>query len=62
MKHVSHQYVVQYIDGYEDLDYLYLVLEYVDGGDLLDFITSKRGLGRSHCRAAKIQPADDAIV
>lgn len=45
MRNISHRYVVQYIDGYEDGDYLYLVLEYVDGGDLLDFITSKRGLG-----------------
>ena len=55
MKNISHRYIVQYIDGYEDPDYLYLVLEYVDGGDLLDFITSKRGLGTCSFRASEWQ-------
>ena len=45
MKELKHPYVVKYIDGFEDPDYLWIVLEYVDGGDLLDFIQRKKGLG-----------------
>ena len=46
MKELKHPYVVKYIDGFEDPDYLWIVLEYVDGGDLLDFIQRKKGLGK----------------
>ena len=44
MKELKHPYIVQYIDGFEDQDHVWLVMELVTGGDLLDFVTDKGGL------------------
>lgn len=38
------RYIVSYIDGYEDERYLYIIMELVEGGDLLDFVQSYGGL------------------
>lgn len=44
MKDLDHPYIVKLVDGFEDVKHLWLVMELVTGGDLLDFITGKGGL------------------
>ena len=46
MKDLKHPNIVQYVDGCEDQDRLWVVMELVTGGDLLDFVTNKGGLSK----------------
>lgn len=37
-------YIVKFHEGFEDENTVWLVIEYVSGGDLLDFVINKGGL------------------
>jgi calcium-dependent protein kinase len=39
---LDHPNIVKYYETYEDVKYLYLVMEYCNGGELFDKITSKK--------------------
>lgn len=45
---VEQRYIVSYIDGFEDDQYIFVVMELVEGGDLLDFVSAYGGLRESH--------------
>ncbi|KAI5480399.1 ser/thr/tyr protein kinase RAD53 [Pseudohyphozyma bogoriensis] len=50
MKALDHKYCVRYVDFFEDADRMWLVLEFVDGGDLLDYVMKRKGLKESETR------------
>jgi serine/threonine protein kinase len=50
MKFCNHKNIVKYIDSFEDSDYIYLVQEYMDGGDLLNYISHKSLLNENEIR------------
>ncbi|ORY91469.1 kinase-like domain-containing protein [Leucosporidium creatinivorum] len=50
MKKLDHKFCVKCIDHYEDAQRIWLVLEYVDGGDLLDYIMNRKGLSEGETR------------
>ncbi|BGP47316.1 hypothetical protein JCM10450v2_003168 [Rhodotorula kratochvilovae] len=50
MKGLEHRFCVKCIDYFEDDQRIWLVLEYVDGGDLLDYVMKRRGLKESETR------------
>ncbi|KAL8278358.1 hypothetical protein RQP46_009250 [Phenoliferia psychrophenolica] len=50
MKNLDHKYCVRYIDYFEDEQRMWLVMEYVDGGDLLDYVMKRQGLSESDTR------------
>ncbi|KAK4699362.1 ser/thr/tyr protein kinase RAD53, partial [Phenoliferia sp. Uapishka_3] len=50
MKALDHKYCVRYIDYFEDEQRMWLVMEYVDGGDLLDYVMKRSGLSESETR------------
>ncbi len=45
LRRISHENVVQLKGFYEDLQYYYLVMDYVPGGDLMDFVTENGAIG-----------------
>ncbi|TNY18046.1 kinase-like domain-containing protein [Rhodotorula diobovata] len=50
MKGLEHRFCVKCIDYFEDDQRIWLVLEYVDGGDLLDYVMKRGGLKESETR------------
>ncbi|KAM0746431.1 Pkinase-domain-containing protein [Meredithblackwellia eburnea MCA 4105] len=50
MKALDHKYCVRYMDYFEDDQRMWLVMEYVDGGDLLDYVMKRQGLSESDTR------------
>ncbi|GAA6063026.1 hypothetical protein JCM10212_001805 [Sporobolomyces blumeae] len=50
IQQLDHQYCVKCYDWYEDEARLWIVLEYVDGGDLLDYTMKKKGLSERETR------------
>lgn len=53
MQGLDHPFIVKLVNGFEDHENLWLVMELVKGGDLLDFITDKEGL----CAHASLLPS-----
>lgn len=51
LKSVEHENIVELYEKIETEDMIYLIMEYVEGGDLLDFINSKRYLSESLARS-----------
>ncbi|GAA5970663.1 hypothetical protein JCM11641_007392 [Rhodosporidiobolus odoratus] len=49
-KQLNHEYCVKCYDFYESRDRIWLVLEYVDGGDLLDYVMKRGGLKENETR------------
>ncbi|GAA6033636.1 hypothetical protein JCM8097_004360 [Rhodosporidiobolus ruineniae] len=49
-KQLDHPFCVKCFDFYEDDQRIWLVLEYVDGGDLLDFVMKRGGLEEAQVR------------
>ena len=47
MKLVDHPHVLSLKDVYESKDQLFLVLEHADGGELFDYLVSKKRLPES---------------
>ncbi|POY73642.1 hypothetical protein BMF94_3177 [Rhodotorula taiwanensis] len=47
---LEHRFCVRCYDYFEDDQRIWLVLEYVDGGDLLDYVMKRRGLKESEVR------------
>ncbi|GAA5987117.1 hypothetical protein JCM10908_001032 [Rhodotorula pacifica] len=47
---LEHRFCVRCYDYFEDDQRIWLVLEYVDGGDLLEFVMKRRGLKESEVR------------
>ena len=41
LTHLDHPNIVKYYETYTDEKYIYLVMEYIDGGELFDKIASK---------------------
>ncbi|KAM0788863.1 hypothetical protein ACM66B_002948 [Microbotryomycetes sp. NB124-2] len=50
MKQLDHKFCVKCIDFFEDSRRIWLVLEYVDGGDLLDYVIRNKGLKEHETR------------
>ncbi|GAA5841450.1 hypothetical protein JCM11251_007142 [Rhodosporidiobolus azoricus] len=50
VKTLEHQFCVRCFDFYEDEQRIWLVLEYVDGGDLLDYVMKRGGLKEKEVR------------
>ncbi|GAA5914743.1 hypothetical protein JCM6882_002730 [Rhodosporidiobolus microsporus] len=50
VKTLEHQFCVRCFDFYEDEQRIWLVLEYVDGGDLLDYVMKRGGLKEAEVR------------
>ncbi len=44
LKAVDSKYVVKFIESFAMLDYLYIVMEYCDGGDLSTLIAKKNNV------------------
>eukprot|EP00211_Chloroparvula_japonica_P004791 CAMPEP_0119126964 /NCGR_PEP_ID=MMETSP1310-20130426/5685_1 /TAXON_ID=464262 /ORGANISM="Genus nov. species nov., Strain RCC2339" /LENGTH=872 /DNA_ID=CAMNT_0007117169 /DNA_START=136 /DNA_END=2754 /DNA_ORIENTATION=+ len=44
MKALDHPHVLSFLDVYESPDFLFIVLEYVEGGELFDFLVSRGAL------------------
>jgi serine/threonine protein kinase len=42
---LTHEHICRLIEYFEDPQHMHLVLEYVDGGDLLDYIMEYPGRG-----------------
>ena len=50
---LDHPYIVKYFETYDDKNYLYLVMEYIDGEELLSIVKNKfGGNGMSEATAA----------
>ncbi|KAK4057970.1 hypothetical protein OIO90_001189 [Microbotryomycetes sp. JL221] len=50
MKDLDHKFCVKCMDSYEDADRIWLVLEYIDGGDLLEYVIQHHGLKEHETR------------
>ncbi|KAL9106188.1 MAG: hypothetical protein Q9187_008595 [Circinaria calcarea] len=54
MKLIHHPHIVEYVDHHDTQDYLYIIMDYVPGGDLSSYISSSgyvtEGLGQSLAR------------
>lgn len=48
-------YIVKFHEGFEDENTVWLVIEYVSGGDLLDFVINKGGLSRFRSNGRELQ-------
>jgi non-specific serine/threonine protein kinase len=57
MRFCNHKNIVKYIDSYEDSDYIYLVQEYMDSGDLFYFISRRSLLKEEEIRSIISQVA-----
>ena len=38
LKECNHPYVIKLIDVFESFDYIFIILELMDGGDLFDYL------------------------
>eukprot|EP00602_Paraphysomonas_sp_CaronLab_P003591 CAMPEP_0185029222 /NCGR_PEP_ID=MMETSP1103-20130426/15385_1 /TAXON_ID=36769 /ORGANISM="Paraphysomonas bandaiensis, Strain Caron Lab Isolate" /LENGTH=511 /DNA_ID=CAMNT_0027563885 /DNA_START=164 /DNA_END=1699 /DNA_ORIENTATION=- len=47
---LDHPYIVRYLDAFEDDDFLYVVLEYLPGGELFDRIVAKTSYSEDNAR------------
>ncbi|BGP23930.1 ser/thr/tyr protein kinase RAD53 [Rhodotorula toruloides] len=50
MMQLEHRFCVKCFDFFEDDQRIWIVLEYVDGGDLLDYVMKRRGLKENETR------------
>jgi Ca2+-binding EF-hand superfamily protein len=50
MKFCNHKNIVKYIDSFEDSEFIYLVQEYMDSGDLFHYISNKSLLNESEIK------------
>ena len=53
MHRLDHPNIVPYYETYDDAKYLYLVMDYVQGMDLFEAITRRKGSRFTEKRAAK---------
>ena len=50
LKHLSHQNIVKYYDYFEEEDFIYLMMEYLEGGTLKDYINNKKEITEDEAR------------
>lgn len=50
LKEFNCKYIIKYIDSFQTLKYLYLITEYVPGGDLFTLLNKKRKLNEKECK------------
>ena len=60
MKNIQHPNIVEFYDYYSESKYIYLVLEYLSGGELYDEIAEKEVYSEEEARNV-ILPIIDAI-
>ncbi|KAH9813570.1 kinase-like domain-containing protein [Melampsora americana] len=50
LKKVNHPNIVKFFESFEDSDFIWIVLELVDGGEYLDYVCDTNGLDEESCQ------------